>query len=356
MKQLLRKKGQRPRGNGRLLREAGCSSPACQTVDKGRKRLCEVECLVRGQGGRARSTSAGIEHLQEVARVVALDRRRADFQLRGQRRAAKATVEEPTEWSALLALRPPDRRLGFVGLGCPRVQQRRDDRAVGSERRCRPLQECPGGEIPVSRGDGLGEALFSRRGHQVIAERHRVGDALGAFLLRGSRIWPRPAYFRIHEKDGEGVEGSRWSEGLGLLDGEPHRRIVQESTVEEVAPTELKRLATMRGAVRGTAQFAEWLARHRSRALHRSHFALTVAAGQAALAQRPRSEGEGECCRGKQRLDRLVRRDEWTGGIDGLGECRRISEGRGEREAGVAAESRHSGGIHFEDERDHCLL
>src|SRR6185369_7866153 len=114
-------------------------------------------------------------------------------------------------------------------------------------------------------------------------------------------------------------------------------RVVQESTVDEVAPAELELLATPGGAVSGAGQTPERLPGQGPRALIGGDLALPIPARPAALAHRSCSEGDREGRRGQQRLDRLARGNVRTRRIRGLCQRGRVGCQRGGPQAGIAA-------------------
>ena len=204
--------------------------------------------------------------------------------------------------------------------------------------------------------DGLGEPLLARGVHQVVAHLHRVAESLDGSLRRGRRLVPRPSDGGIDEQHREGAERPGWGKGLGLLDGQPHRRVVEEAAIDEVAPAELELLAAPGSAVGGTGQTAERLSRQGPRTLIGGDLALPIAARSAAFAHRSRSEGDGKGCRGEQRLDPLVGRNVRTRGVHGVCQGGGVGCQTGGPQAGVAAEPGNPGSIHLEEQRHHRLL
>jgi hypothetical protein len=216
-------------------------------------------------------------------------------------------------------------------------------------------QEPPGGAVPAAGLRRAGQLAVARGLHQVAGEGGERADspeALLDFLVPLCRL--QAANVRVDEERGEGLQHPRAPEGLGLLQGQPHRGVVEHAAVHEATHADLQRPATLGDRMHLARQSGQRRPlRPRTGALGRLRVRTAVGG---ALAEHAGAEGEGKRRRGEERLEHHL-------GVHAhlphLGEVRQRQpavgriERSGER---LTLEADLSLGVGVEQERQHRAL
>src|SRR4029453_15384440 len=119
-------------------------------------------------------------------------------------------------------------------------------------------QEIAGGAVPPPRLRCTGQLAIPGGLDEVTGEvEERPAAAEGAIDLLAGPGSLEAADVRVHEDRREGLEDRRAPERLRLLEGEPHRRVVEHAAVHEAPHADLQGPSTLGGGMRLTGQAGE---------------------------------------------------------------------------------------------------